>query len=85
VPWKKDGNWRGSPTVQSGRLNYFAGLRFIEEESEAMPLTIREDILRLHQVIAGDVMDQGTAGRYRHNGYAGRFSRLRLRTCQADV
>jgi Fic family protein len=45
-------------------LNYFAGLRFIEKHLKTSPL-MHEDILKLHKVIAGDVMDQGTAGRYR--------------------
>jgi Fic family protein len=45
-------------------LNYFAGLRFIEKNLKQSPLT-HEDILKLHKVIAADVMDQGTAGRYR--------------------
>jgi len=45
-------------------LNYFAGLRFVEKHLKKSPLT-HEDVLKLHQVIAGGVMDQGTAGRYR--------------------
>ena len=45
-------------------FNYFAGLRFIEKSLKKSPLT-HEEILRLHKVIADDVMDQGTAGRYR--------------------
>ena len=45
-------------------LNYFAGLRFIEKNLKKRTLT-HEDVLKLHKVIAGDVMDQGTAGRYR--------------------
>jgi len=45
-------------------LNYFAGLRFIEKNLKKSPLT-RDDILKLHKIIAGGVMDQGTAGRYR--------------------
>jgi Fic family protein len=45
-------------------LNYFAGLRFIEKSLKKSPLT-HEDMLKLHKVIAVDVMDQGTAGRYR--------------------
>lgn len=45
-------------------LNYFAGLRFIEKNLKRSPLT-HEHIIKLHKVIATDVMDQGTAGRYR--------------------
>jgi Fic family protein len=46
-------------------LNYFAGLRFVEQHLKKSPLK-HEDILKLHQVIAGGgVMDQGTEGRYR--------------------
>ncbi len=46
-------------------LNYFSGLRFVEQNLKKNPLT-HEDVLKLHKVIAGGgVMDQGTAGRYR--------------------
>lgn len=45
-------------------LNYFAGLRFVEKHASKNPIT-HEEILRLHMIIAGNVMDQGTAGRYR--------------------
>jgi Fic family protein len=45
-------------------LNYFAGLRFIEKNLKRASLT-HNDILKLHMVIAGGVMDQGTAGHYR--------------------
>ena len=48
-------------------LNYFAGLRFIEKNA-AKSLIRHEDVLRLHKVIAGGVMDQGVAGRYRTVG-----------------
>lgn len=45
-------------------LNYFAGLRYVEKQ--AMKKTIRhEDLFELHRILAGDVMDQGTAGSYR--------------------
>jgi Fic family protein len=44
--------------------NYFAGLRFVEKNAAKKTIS-REEILRLHNIIAGDVMDQGTAGRYR--------------------
>ena len=45
-------------------LNYFAGLRFIEKHLQKTPLK-HEDMFKLHKVIAGEVMDQGAAGRYR--------------------
>lgn len=45
-------------------LNYFAGLRYVEKH--AGKKTIRhEDIFGLHRLLAGQVMDQGEAGRYR--------------------
>jgi Fic family protein len=45
-------------------LNYFAGLRFVEKNAAKKTIT-HEDILKLHKIMAADVMDQGTAGRYR--------------------
>ncbi|MGH8528843.1 MAG: Fic family protein [Nevskiales bacterium] len=45
-------------------LNYFAALRRIEKQANKKRLT-HEDVLRLHAIIAGEVMDQGEAGRYR--------------------
>jgi Fic family protein len=48
-------------------LNYFAGLRFIERRRQRRPIT-HDDILALHRLIGGGVMDQGIAGRYRHIG-----------------
>lgn len=61
-----EGNELPSATGRSKQevLNYFAGLRFIEQHLKKSPLT-HEHLLKLHQVIAGGVMDQGTAGRYR--------------------
>src|SRR5262245_5577594 len=45
-------------------INYFAGLRYLEKH--AAKKTIRhEDILSLHRILAGSVMDQGEAGKYR--------------------
>jgi len=45
-------------------LNYLVGLRFIE--TQAGKKRIRHaDVLKLHALIASDVMDQGRAGRYR--------------------
>ncbi len=45
-------------------LNYFAALRHVEKQAAKKRLT-HEDVLRLHAIIAGAVMDQGEAGRYR--------------------
>ena len=45
-------------------VNYFAGLRYVEKN--AAKKTIRhEDLFNLHRILAGEVMDQGEAGRYR--------------------
>lgn len=45
-------------------VNYFAALRHIEKCATKKTVT-PEDILGLHRIIAGQVMDQGEAGRYR--------------------
>lgn len=45
-------------------VNYFAALRHVEKQAAKKRIT-HEDILRLHAVMAGQVMDQGEAGRYR--------------------
>jgi Fic family protein len=45
-------------------LNYLAGLRLIEKHATKRRVT-HADVLKLHAVIASDVMDQGRAGRYR--------------------
>ena len=42
--------------------NYFAGLRFVEKNAQRSAVTHAE-VLKLHRIIAGSVMDQGTAGR----------------------
>jgi Fic family protein len=44
--------------------NYFAGLRFVEKNARRNAVT-RAEILKLHHILAAEVMDQGTAGRYR--------------------
>src|SRR6266700_2297783 len=44
--------------------NYFAGLRFVEKNAQRSAVT-HEEVLKLHRIMAGAVMDQGTAGRYR--------------------
>jgi Fic family protein len=45
-------------------LNYFAALRHVEKQAGKKRVT-HEDLFRLHAIIAGEVMDQGEAGRYR--------------------
>ncbi|MCO5045578.1 MAG: Fic family protein [Kiritimatiellae bacterium] len=45
-------------------VNYFAGLRFIEKNVQKKTIA-HEDVLELHRIVAGKVMDQGEAGRYR--------------------
>jgi Fic family protein len=45
-------------------LNYFAGLRFVERNASKDSLA-HDEVLQLHKIIAEEVMDQGTAGRYR--------------------
>jgi Fic family protein len=44
--------------------NYFAGLRFVEKNSRPGSISHAE-VLKLHRIMAGEVMDQGTAGQYR--------------------
>lgn len=45
-------------------LNYFAGLCYVEKHA-AKKILRHGDILELHRILAGDVMDQGEAGKYR--------------------
>ena len=45
-------------------LNYFPGLRYIEKNA-AKPTIGHGEILRLHRILAAEVMDQGDAGKYR--------------------
>lgn len=45
-------------------LNYYAALRHVEKHAAKKRLA-HADIFRLHAIIAGEVMDQGEAGRYR--------------------
>jgi len=45
-------------------LNYFAGLRFVEKHARKKAIR-HEEIFELHRILAGGVMDQGEAGRYR--------------------
>ena len=60
-------------------LNYFAGLRYVEKNAAKKTLR-HEDILDLHRILAGEVMDQGEAGRYRMMPCAsGQYRRRRRR------
>jgi len=45
-------------------LNYFAGLRYVEKNADKKSIH-HEDVLKLHRILAAEVMDQGEAGRYR--------------------
>ena len=45
-------------------VNYFAALRHVEKQAAKKRLT-HDEVLRLHATMAGEVMDQGEAGRYR--------------------
>jgi Fic family protein len=45
-------------------VNYFAALRLVEKNAAKKTIS-HEEILSLHKIMAGDVLDQGTAGRYR--------------------
>ena len=44
--------------------NYFAGLRFVEKNAKRDIITHAE-VLKLHRIMAGQVMDQGKPGEYR--------------------
>ena len=46
------------------RVEAIAALRHIEQQAAKKRLA-HEDVLRLHGIVAGEVMDQGEAGRYR--------------------
>ncbi|MBI4204572.1 MAG: Fic family protein [Betaproteobacteria bacterium] len=61
----EDGKTLPVPTrIRREVVNYFAALRHIEKLVAKKRIT-HEDVLRLHGIIAGEVMDQGEAGRYR--------------------
>ena len=44
--------------------NYFAGLRFVEKNAKRRAIG-QAEVLKLHRIMAGKVMDQGKAGEYR--------------------
>ncbi len=56
-----------SHTERSRReiTNYFAGLRWMERRAANAARVTHEDLFELHSRLAGAVMDQGEAGRYR--------------------
>ncbi len=45
-------------------VNYLAGLRYVEKHASLNSVR-HEDLFELHRILAGEVMDQGEAGRYR--------------------
>lgn len=53
-----------APRATREVVNYFTALRFVEKNAAKTPLA-HGDVLALHRIIATQVMDQGTAGRYR--------------------
>jgi len=62
----EEGRELSAPAVRPKRevINYFAGLRYVEKNA-AKKTTRQTDILALHRILAGEVMDQGEAGKYR--------------------
>lgn len=62
----EEGRGLSGPDTRSRRevLNYFAGLRYVEKNA-VKKKPGHTDILRLHRILAGEVMDQGEAGKYR--------------------
>lgn len=53
-----------TPRSQREVLNYFAGLRFLEQHAERSSIR-HGQILQLHKILATGVMDQGKPGQYR--------------------
>ncbi len=45
-------------------VNYLAGLRYVEKHISKKSIH-HDDLFELHRILAGEVMDQGEAGRYR--------------------
>jgi Fic family protein len=54
-------------TARSQRevINYFASLRWMERRARQKKPITHDDLFRLHELLAAEVMDQGEAGRYR--------------------
>lgn len=61
-----DGAYVASESERSHReiINYLAALRYVEGRPSQARIT-EQDILRLHEMIAAEVMNQGQAGSYR--------------------
>src|SRR5438270_11636164 len=51
------------PRSQREVTNYFAGLRFVEKNAPRSAVTHAE-VLKLHRIMAGAVMERGIDGRY---------------------
>ncbi|HUY03038.1 MAG TPA: Fic family protein [Rhodocyclaceae bacterium] len=62
----EEGRGLSAPGTRHKRevLNYFAGLRYVEKNA-AKKAVRHAHILELHRILAGEVMDQGEAGKYR--------------------
>ncbi|HSW14310.1 MAG TPA: Fic family protein [Solimonas sp.] len=62
----EEGHPLSAPSERAKRevLNYFAGLRYVEKHVDIQNIR-HDDLFELHLILAGDVMDQGQAGRYR--------------------
>jgi len=62
----EEGRELSAPETRHRRevLNYFAGLRYVEKNA-AKKTFHHADMLELHRILAGEVMDQGEAGKYR--------------------
>lgn len=54
-----------TPRSQREVVNYFAGLRWVEKRARQRKPVNHDDLFRVHELLAADVMDQGEAGRYR--------------------
>ena len=62
----EEGRELSSSSARSKRevINYFVGLRYVEKNAAKKKIGHTE-ILELHRILAGEVMDQGVAGKYR--------------------
>lgn len=62
----EEGRELSTPDARATRevINYFVGLRYVEKHA-AMKVLRHADILELHRILVGEVMDQGEAGKYR--------------------
>jgi Fic family protein len=62
----EEGRELSAPGARAKRevINYIAGLRYVEKHASKKKIG-HADILELHQILAGEVMDQGEAGKYR--------------------